>query len=63
MENSKIELIFPFFSSSSSFFFSIIKKMAYKMCLKFVSQIFMKIFIHRIFSNKCPERLFKNLNF
>ena len=63
MENSKIKLIFPNFFIFIFIFTLITQKKAYKMGQKFFSQIFMKISIYHIFSNKCKERLFKNPSF
>ena len=45
MENSKIELILPYFFLSSSYFFPRLVKNVLKHWSKFLSQIFMKIVI------------------
>ena len=63
MENSKIELIFSVFLILILSFALISQKIAYKMSQKFFFQIFMKMSIYHIFSNKCSEHLFKNLTF
>ena len=64
MKNSKIELIFSIFFIFIFIFALISQKMAYnKMIQKNFPQIFMKILIYCIFSDKYLGRLFKILLF
>ena len=57
MENSKIELIFPYFLIFIFIFASISQKMAYKMSQKRFSRNFMKISIYCNYSKKRTKRL------